>query len=149
LSGPPSARGRTTPEIKRPWVASEGKVLAEQSKRATGQVRQILGEIQKATNAAVLSTEEVTKGVAAAIRVADQSGQTIQDLADSLERAAQSAAQISASAGQQVTGMTQINQAMTNIDQVARQTLVAMRQAKQAAQNLNVLGTELTKLTGE
>jgi methyl-accepting chemotaxis protein len=47
-------------------VAGEVKALAEQSKKATAQVRQILGEVQKATNAAVLSTEEVTKGVASA-----------------------------------------------------------------------------------
>ena len=40
-------------------VAGEVKALADQSKKATVQVRQILGEIQKATNKAVLSTEEV------------------------------------------------------------------------------------------
>src|SRR5205814_8058379 len=51
-------------------VAGEVKALADQSKKATAQVRQILGEIQKATNKAVLSTEEVSKGVAAATRVA-------------------------------------------------------------------------------
>ena len=44
-------------------VAGEVKALADQSKKATAQVRQILGEIQRATNTAVLSTEEVTKGV--------------------------------------------------------------------------------------
>ena len=61
-------------------VAGEVKALADQSKKATAQVRQILGEIQKGTNAAVLSTEEVTKGVASAGRVADQAGQTIRAL---------------------------------------------------------------------
>jgi hypothetical protein len=35
---------------------------------------------------------------------------------------------------------------MRNIDQVARQNLAAMRQAEQAAQNLNALGTQLTRL---
>ena len=129
-------------------VATEVKALADQSKKATTQVRQILGEIQKATNTAVLSTEEVTKGVAAAIHVAGQSGQTIQALADTLADAAQASVQIVASAGQQATGMSQINQAMRNIDQVARQNLAAMRQAEQAAQNLNLLGTQLSRLIG-
>ena len=55
----------------------------------------------KATNTAVLSTEEVTKGVASATRVSDQAGQTIKALADTLAEAAQAAAQIVASAGQQ------------------------------------------------
>jgi PAS domain S-box-containing protein len=130
-------------------VAGEVKALADQSKRATAQVRQILGEIQKATNSAVLSTEEVTKGVAAASKVADQTGQTITALADTLSAAAQAAAQIVASAGQQATGIAQIHQAMKNIDQVTKQNLTAVRQAEQAAQNLNALGTELAGLVGK
>jgi methyl-accepting chemotaxis protein len=44
--------------------------------------------------------------------------------------------------------MTQIHQAMRNIDTVAKQNLTAMRQAEQAVQNLNALGTELAKLHG-
>jgi PAS domain S-box-containing protein len=130
-------------------VAGEVKALADQSKRATGQVRQILGEIQKATNTAVLSTEEVTKGVAAATKVADQAGQTIKALADVLAEASRSAAQIVASAGQQATGVAQIHQAMKNIDQVTKQNLAAVRQAEQAAQNLNALGAELAGLVGK
>jgi PAS domain S-box-containing protein len=130
-------------------VAGEVKALADQSKKATAQVRQILGEVQKATNTAVLSTEEVTKGVAAAGKVADQAGQTIRALTDTLGEAARAAAQIMASAGQQATGMAQIHQAMKNIDQVARQNLAAVRQAEQAAQNLNALGTHLAGLAGK
>ena len=130
-------------------VASEVKALADQSKKATGQVRQILGEIQKGTNAAVLSTEEVTKGVASAGRVADQAGQTIKALADTLAEAAQAAAQITASAGQQATGMAQIHQAMRNIDEAARQNLAALRQAEQAARNLNTLGGQFTQFIGK
>ena len=130
-------------------VAGEVKALADQSKKATAQVRQILGEIQKGTNAAVLSTEEVTKGVASAGRVADQAGQTITALAETLAEASQAASQITASAGQQATGMGQIHQAMRNIDEAARQNLAALRQAEQAAQNLNALGGKFTQLVGK
>lgn len=128
-------------------VAGEVKALADQSKRATQQVRQILGEIQKATNTAVLSTEEVTKGVASAIRTGGKTVQTIKTLADTLADVSQAAAQIVASAGQQATGMAQISQAMKNLDLVARQYLVATRQVEQAARNLNTLGTQLAGLT--
>ena len=54
-----------------------------------------------------------------------------------------------ASAGQQATGMAQINQAMKSIDQVARQNVTAVRQAEQAARDLNNLGGRLAALTGE
>jgi methyl-accepting chemotaxis protein len=130
-------------------VASEVKALADQSKKATGQVRQILGEIQKATNTAVLSTEEVTKGVATAMRVAGQTGETIEVLASTLSDAARTASQIVASAGQQAAGMGQIHQAMRNIDQVTKQNLTATRQAEQAARDLNVLGAQLAALVGK
>jgi methyl-accepting chemotaxis protein len=69
-------------------------------------------------------------------------------LARAPDEAARAAGQIVASAGQQATGMAQIHQAMKNIDQVARQNLAAMRQAEQAAQNLNALGTRLAELGG-
>ncbi|MEK6260117.1 MAG: CHASE3 domain-containing protein [Planctomycetota bacterium] len=127
-------------------VAVEVKALAAQSKKATSQVRQILGQIQKATNTAVLSTEEVTRGVAGAIRAAGQAGDTIKALTDTLADAAQATAQIVASAGQQAAGMSQIHQAIRNIDQVARQNLVATRQAEQAAQDLNSLGNQLAAM---
>jgi len=130
-------------------VAGEVKALADQSKRATQQVRQILGEIQRATHAAVLSTEEVTKGVAAAAEAGTQAGRTIATLADTLSDASQASAQIVASAGQQAIGMAQISQAMKNLDQVARQNLVATRQVEQAAQHLNALGTQLSGLTAD
>jgi methyl-accepting chemotaxis protein len=130
-------------------VAGEVKALADQSKKATAQVRQILGEIQKATNTAVLSTEEVTKGVAAAIKVGDQAGDTIKTLAETLTETARAVAQIAASVGQQATGMAQIHQAMKNIDQVAKQNTVATRQATQAAESLNALGTNLARFIGK
>jgi hypothetical protein len=36
---------------------------------------------------------------------------------------------------------------MKNLDQAARQNLMATRQIEQAAQNLNALGTQLASLT--
>ena len=127
-------------------VAAEVRALAEQSKKATAQVRQILGEIQKATNTAVLSTEEVTRGVASAIRIGGEAGETIKALADALSDSARSGSQIAAAVGQQATGMAQIHQAMRNVDQAAKQNAAAARQAAQAAENLNKLGTQLAGL---
>src|SRR6185369_6399816 len=44
-------------------VAQEVKSLAEQSRHATDRVRGILGDIQKATTAAVMATEQGSKAV--------------------------------------------------------------------------------------
>ncbi len=127
-------------------VASEIKVLADQSKRATSQVRQILGDIQKATNAAVMVTEEGTKSVADAIKTITEAGTTIRMLTESANDAAEAAAQIAASAGQQTTGMRQIHQAMQNINQVSAQNVTATNQSEQAIRHLTDLGGGLREL---
>jgi hypothetical protein len=129
-------------------VAGEVRSLAEQSKRATVQVRQILGEIQRATSAAVMTTEEGTKQVAAGSRQVTEAGDTIRQLAEVVAGASQAAAQIVASAGQQAAGMAQIRQAMANIHDATQQNVASSRQAEQAAQDLNTLGGRLMALIG-
>lgn len=128
-------------------VAGEVKSLAEQSKKATGQVRQILEEIQQATNKAVLSTEDGTRAVGAAEEVVLQAGDTIGTLSQTLAESARSAVQISASANQQAAGVVQLNQGMKRIDQVTKQHVAAIREIERAAQNLNALSNELASLT--
>jgi methyl-accepting chemotaxis protein len=127
-------------------VAAEVKALAEQSKRATVNVRQILGEIQKATNGAVMSTEEGSKSVHTSMKVVTQAGETIGTLAQILEEAAQATSQILASTSQQATGMTQMQQAMVSINAVTTQTLAASQQAGASAADLNKLGMRLQEL---
>lgn len=124
-------------------VAAEIKALAGQSKKATLQVRQILGEIQRATNGAVMSTEQSTKSVNSAMKIIGTAGETIRQLGDVIEKAAQAASQISASAGQQAAGTSQIHQAMQNINQVTSQNLGSTRQMEQAARDLSILGGRL------
>jgi methyl-accepting chemotaxis protein len=124
-------------------VAVEVKTLAEQSKKATAQVRQILSEIQKATSSAVMTTEECSKSVNAASRVIAQAGDNFKALADIIDQAAQAAGQIAASAGQQATGTAQIHQAMKSINQVTSQNLSSTRQMEQAAKDLSMLGGRL------
>jgi methyl-accepting chemotaxis protein len=129
-------------------VASEIKSLAEQSKRSTVQVRQILGEIQRATSTAVMTTEQGTKQAVNATRQIGEAGDTIRALADAVQEATQSSAQIVASAGQQALGMEQIRHAVSNIHQATQQNLTASRQSEQAAQDLTRLGEKLLALVG-
>lgn len=129
-------------------VASEIKSLAEQSKRSTVQVRQILGEIQRATSAAVMTTEQGTKQAVAASKQINEAGETIRALADAIQEASQASAQIVASAGQQALGMEQIRHAVGNIHQATQQNLSASRQSEQAAQDLTRLGDRLLGLVG-
>jgi methyl-accepting chemotaxis protein len=127
-------------------VAQEIKVLAEQSKLSTEQVRGILSDIQKATSAAVMATEQGSKLVDIGVKQAAQAGEAIRVLAESSGEAAQSSTQIVASSQQQVVGMDQITIAMQNINQAGEQTATGMKQVELAAQNLHGLGEKLEGL---
>jgi methyl-accepting chemotaxis protein len=127
-------------------VAGEVKILADQSKKATVQIRLILGLTQKATNRAVMVTEEGTKSVNSAIKVVHQAGETIRVLGEIIAEAAQAGIQVTATAGQQATGMAQIHQAMRNINEVTIQNLASARQGEKAAHELNALGTRLKEV---
>jgi len=127
-------------------VAQEVKSLAEQSRQATTQVRTILMEVQKATGAAVLATEQGTKAVAAGVKQATDAGDSIRALTSGVAEAAQAATQIAASSQQQLVGMDQIATAIANIKQATTQSMAGTKQLETAAQNLQELGGRLKVL---
>lgn len=127
-------------------VAQEVKSLAEQSRQATAQVRTILGEIQRATNAAVLVTEQGTAAVEDGVRQSEQAAQSIQALAGSVVEAAQAAVQIAASSQQQLVGVDQVASAMESIKTASSQNVDSAKQLESAAVSIKVLGERLKGL---
>jgi methyl-accepting chemotaxis protein len=130
-------------------VATEIRSLAEQSKAATAQVRTILGDIQRATNATVLSTEQGTRGVDAGIVLVERTGQTIGELALVIENAYESAQLIAASVRQHSVGMEQVAVAMANINLATIQSLSATADTRKAAESLTSLAGGLTRVAAQ
>jgi methyl-accepting chemotaxis protein len=129
-------------------VAQEVKSLAEQSKQATGQVRTILGDIQKATTASVMATERGSKAVDAGVKQSRETDEAIRALMESIAEAAQAATQIAASSQQQMVGTDQVASAMENIRLASTQNVAGTKQAEASAQNLHDLGQRLKLLVG-
>jgi methyl-accepting chemotaxis protein len=127
-------------------VAQEVRSLAEQSKQATGQVRTILNDIQKATNAAVMATEQGSKAVEAGEKQSVEAGEAIRVLSDSIAESANATSQIAASSQQQVVGMDQVAMAMENIKDASTMSVGSSQQTEQSAQNLHELGQKLKQL---
>lgn len=127
-------------------VAQEIRHLAELSKQATTQVRNILNNIQKSTSTAVMATEQGSKAVEAGVKQSSQAGESIQALADSVIEAAQAVSQIVASSQQQLIGMDQVAMAMENIKQASMQNAAGTKQSEKAVQNLTELGQRLKQL---
>jgi methyl-accepting chemotaxis protein len=127
-------------------VAQEVRNLAEQSKQATVQVRGILTDIQKATNAAVMVTGQGSKAVEAGVRQSLEAGESVQKLGESIAEASQAATQIAASSQQQMAGMDQVTQAMENIKTASTQNVASTKQTEVAAKNIGELGRKLSEL---
>ena len=127
-------------------VAQEVRSLAEQSKQATGQVRAILSDIQKATTAAVMATEQGSKAVEAGVKQSKETDESIRMLMESLAESAQAATQIAASSQQQMVGTDQVASAMENIRLASTQNMASTKQAETSAQNLHDLGLKLKQL---
>lgn len=127
-------------------VAQEVRSLADQSRQAAAQVRSILGEVQKATSAAVLAAERGIKSVETGSQQAFDAGEVIRKLAESLTESFQAATQIAASSQQQFVGMDQIGQAMQSVRQATAQNVAGTKQAEQAAHDLNALASRLRSL---
>ena len=124
-------------------VADEVRNLAEQSRQAAARVKIILGDIQKATNRAVMATEQGTKGVNAGSETVTHAAHTIQELTSAVEESAQAAQEIVAGVEQQTIGLDQIVIGMSEMAQAAQQTATGAAQSQQAAQTLTTTAAAL------
>lgn len=129
-------------------VANEVRSLAEQSKQATQQVREILNDIQKATSTAVMATEQGTKAVEVGVEQANITGEAIKELAGAIKESTDVAIQIGASTQQQFVGIDQVNIAIKSIRDASAQNLESTKQLESAAKQLEELGEKLKSMVG-
>ncbi len=130
-------------------VAMEVRNLADQNRDATVQVREILGEIQRATDSAVMVTEEGSKGVGQGQMLVNSAGDSIRDLARAIEEAAMAAMQIAASTRQQTIGMDQLTQAMRTIKHATTETVGSTMQVEASVQRLRQAASRVDQVIGE
>ena len=128
-------------------VAQEIKTLANQSKKATNQVRDILGDIQKATSTAVMATERGTKTVAEAVELSEQAGNAIDRLSGKVTESSEAALQITASNQQQLSGMDQLAQAMESINDATQQNLEGVKHLEDAIKGLEEMAHTIKSVT--
>lgn len=127
-------------------VAQEIRNLAEQSKQGTKQIRNILRDIQKAANTAVMTTEKGIKLVDSGMKQAGEAGYSIHQLMENINISAQSAIQIEASSQQQLIGMDQVAIAMEGINEASIQNVDSMKQLEEATNRLQEMGYRLKQL---
>ena len=124
-------------------VASEVKKLAQRSAAATREVRIVIGQVQAATNAAVMATEDGLKETEKGVQVAHQSGDANEDIIQMVERTAQLANAISLATQQQRTASEQVVASMREVAHGTRQAAAGSQQAAEAANDLSSIAQAL------
>nr|WP_143547697.1 methyl-accepting chemotaxis protein [Rhodopirellula sp. SM50] len=128
-------------------VAAEIKRLAQQSVQSTREVRGILSEILDAIRKAVESSEQETVVVAEARQVAQQTGDLVQTLLETISASALTAKQIASAATRQATGTVELDKTMQHMEQMTSDHASALQEIEQSAMNLTELSAELAELT--
>jgi methyl-accepting chemotaxis protein len=118
-------------------VAAEVKKLAQRSVAATKEVRGIVVQIQAATAAAVMATEEGLKETDHGVSLAHQSGDANDDIISMVERTAQLANAISLATQQQRTASEQVVATMREVAEVTQQAAGSSRQTLEAVNELS------------
>jgi methyl-accepting chemotaxis protein len=126
-------------------VALEVRQLAEQSRQAASHITIILNEIQQATNAAVMVTEEGSKGPDDGVVLVEQAGTAIQKLTSVIEEAAQVATYIASSTQQQTADINQLVQIMNEISKTSSQAAASTNQTEQSMRELTEMARTLNE----
>lgn len=130
-------------------VAQEVRRLAEQSKEATAQVHNLLGDIQNAISSAVMSAEQGTKAVEQGVGQSAKTSEELRLLSIDINEFKRAADQIAVSSEQQLIGIDQVAVAMNNIKEASNQHVGQMQQIKQAINTLNDISQSLKKAVNQ
>ena len=127
-------------------VAFEVRKLAEKSKEASLRIRDLITQIQNATNSTVMATEEGSKRVDIGVEKIREAGRLMDESMNSLEENVGYAQQILVGSKQQTIGIEQITLAMANINEVVRQVAAGTTQTQNAVDSVLTLTKELNSI---
>lgn len=123
-------------------VAVEIRKLAESVVDSTGEIETIMTEIQGAANDLVIATEQEMKQVESGVDMAHTTGDSFDQILETIEQTTIAAKEISAATQQQRTATEQVVKAMHEVASVAQQTATASRQVAGAAEQLSGIAKE-------
>jgi methyl-accepting chemotaxis protein len=118
-------------------VAAEIRKLADQSKKSAERINTLVLDIQNATNATVMATEEGTKTVEAGIHLTRRTAEVFDGLAESIINVSESSQQTLLNVKQQVAAVRQVVEAMDAINNGSKETASGLTQTRIGVQQLN------------
>ena len=127
-------------------LAVETRKLADESKRSAGRINELVAEIQKATNATVMATEEGGKTVDEGMAIARETARAFQGVTETTQSAFEGAQQISMNVRQQSVAVKQVVEAMRAINTGTKESASGISQVKIGIQSLNEAARTLKEM---
>ena len=124
-------------------VADEVQRLAERSADATRQIEALVKAIQSDTNEAVASMEQSTSEVVSGAQLAQDAGESLEEIESVSTHLAELIRTISDSAKQQASAATNISDTMNVIQEITTQTSAGTNETAASIGNLSELANEL------
>lgn len=128
-------------------LSVEIRKLAEESRHSAERINALVGDVQKATNATVMSTEEGTKTVEKTIELAHTTAASFHSVAESMHSVSTSAQQISLNVKQQSEAIRQVVVAMNELKAGAKEGAAGISQTKDGIKALNEAALKLKAMT--
>jgi len=113
-------------------VASEVRTLAQRSAAAAKEIKGLIGD----------SVEKVDTGT----KLVDQTGATMREVVDSIQRVTDIMGEISSASQEQITGIDQVNQAMGSMDNATQQNAALVEEATAATAALQEQAQRLAQV---
>jgi len=130
-------------------VAKEVRRLAERTVDATRQIKELINEIQSATNATIVVTEEGSKAVDSASTLVDKVDRSFALLMGVVDNTAQAAKEITSSTRQQTAACQQIAETMNEVREVAHQVAGSAMETERTVADITRLAETLRHIVEE
>ncbi|MBF0282626.1 MAG: chemotaxis protein, partial [Zetaproteobacteria bacterium] len=127
-------------------VAAEVRKLADQSKKSAERANALVNDIQKATTAAVMLTEEGSLTVEDVAQISQQAGELFTSLTDISTAVYESSQQVMLNSHQQAAAMKQVTVAMQGLSKGSKEIAAGISQTKVGIQKLDEVAQSLKRL---
>ncbi|MFQ5344868.1 MAG: methyl-accepting chemotaxis protein [Mariprofundus sp.] len=118
-------------------VATEIRRLADQTAVATYDIEQMVVEVQTAVTAGVMSMDKFSEEIQSSVVEAKQAGTQLEHIIGQVQSLAPHIESVNEGLQVQVSGATQIDEAMVSLSEAAQQTAEFARQSNNAIAELN------------
>lgn len=130
-------------------VATEMRALAENVVASTKEIKGLISQIQKSSNASVLATEGQMKATERGTAAAQKTAEHLQQILLMVEQTTEAAKQISLATQQQRTGTEQVVQSMNEIAKIAKSNVSGAGQTTASTVELAKLAEELKQAVSQ